>query len=223
MNNQKLKTWEPLSKEEIDKYWHLVEKIAVRFTLKHNKNNSSYIAPYVSVEDIQNELYPALLETLRTYDPDHPKKAKIETCINSRCSQRLIDFIRSKYWIKRTAYKKVLNEGNLNYINSNSETLDLVQVNNEVIESFETEEFANYLFKDIHTVRDSSRTYNILYQYYIKGIDVETLANFYDISKDNVHIIIKKSKPEIKRRATRYGKKIDLFDFLDKSDDDIDS
>ena len=194
-----LKKYKPLSEEELAKYYPIANKAMSKFIRKDYV--ASPVAIFCSEEDLSNELYPILLEAVRSFDDS--KNRTIEGWIYFKCYSRLISVIRDKYWIKRDSYKKLTEEEReINKISVNSELLqDLVY--EEPYHELEEKEFADYLFKDL-SFKDPVRGYNILYKLYVQKNTLQEIGDFYGVSKQAIKGLVYRVKPEILLRAKQY-------------------
>lgn len=219
MSYQKLKEWAPLTEEEIEKYWPIVSQVAKKFMFS-KPSKSTYIEPFTSQEDIENELYTALLEAIRTFDPNHPKQASIETCIYTRCSLRLIDFMRANYWIKRTAYRSLKEDDNVVHIQTNSETIDYLKgelsINEDIGHNFKIRDFGEYLFKNLGFT-DNNKIQDMLTMFFIEHKSPKEISDKYNITANYLYHVIRQAKPELERRVKKQN--INIETLLKKEDD----
>ena len=219
MSYQKLKEWPPLTNEEINKYWHIVQQVTRKF-IANKPNQCSYIEPFTSQEDIENELYTALLEAIRTYDPNHPKQASIESCIYTRCSFRLIDFMRTKYWVKRSTYKNLEEDDFVTHIQTNSDTIDFLKdelsCNEEIGEDLKVKDLGEYLFKNL-AFEDHIKVQDMLTMFFIEHYSAKDIGKKHKVTSNYLYHVIRQIKPELERRAKKQN--INIETLLKKKDD----
>jgi len=216
---ENLKTYVPLTPEQIDKYWPIVQKVTDRYLKK------ATLPPFIDRDDINQELYIALLEALNTFDNravgPSGRHMKLHTWIKKICLYRIIDFIRRSSWIPRTAYSKIkavpdknvptqyssgdMSEANLS-LNDGTSSYKSYEID-DTSHNLERDNLANILFKNLHT-GNSHRTRCMLHDYFIFNHSMKHIANAYKITESRVCQIIARVLPEVIRRATRYRESI---------------
>lgn len=217
MSYAELKEYKPLTEEELEEFWPIVTAIATKFFWKCARGNGGVSDVLTSIEDLESDLYPHLLEAVRKYDPS----IKIEggthkgAYIYSMLSRRVNDAFRNRQWVTKDHYQKLISEGitprTMKYAHSlfqnNSEEFDNVW--DSISETFdekpsiEKDEFISYLFKNL-PVNNAKRTYQQLYLYYVEGQTISTICKELNIGYDNFFLIIRLVKPTIIERANSY-------------------